>query len=1016
MANEQSREQLVAELAALRLRIQALESRGSTSRRSPGKEAAPSAAEKLLRDSADGMFGVDADGRVIFFNAAASSVTGWPLDDALGTPVADLLTPVGSQAAHPVASVLEHGATEHFDSLAFIANDGSEIDLRLNVAPLLVDGAIAGAVGSFSLRDEEHREQPADLSISQFDALLDVAGINVSDEAMPFEDIAVALLDPLVVAAAADRAVLMITEQPGGEPGVLLIEAPEGSLPPGPERPPIKRTKHKNAVANTTLSVPHVGDVGVNALAALPLNVGGRVVGMLTLVSSHEDHFDSARVAMLTTVVERLSQACARREWARESVQLAESSETMFAMLRILAGQGGGSTDKANELLRLASDTVGGQHAALLGPDRPGAQLRWLVGALVGANLDPSHVAHSIVGRVQIHKAAVSLPDASSDPVVRLIDEEAVSAVAVPVTNEGQLIGVLVAASNTTRVHPPSELRLMTAIGAGLGTVMANARLDRQVAESMDTEYQRLESVRSAAEQLSILSPDNALQHLVDAARESIGTRFGGVAVWGPTGSLKTIVGSGWPNDRTSVAAANNPDLNDVLGLMRFALVQERKRVIRVNESPFAGNGEEDRPAIRNLLGLPFKCSDGGTGGFFLVDKKLDASFSPEDERLLGLFSAMASVLLDNIRLYTTEERHRSMLEAVHGSMAEGLIVLTGDGQVLSCNPAALELLSTTENELNGKSLRAWVLRSIDRFASRDVAELLAREIETAEATELEIVTSGPTRRDIAVQVFPIAVGTDEHLTGMLLRDVTEEREYERRRDTFVSVASHELRTPMTTVMGFTELLLTGHPTPDRQRLWLGHIYDDSQRVIDIVDDLLDVSKIQSGKVNLDLQPFHIGTVLNDSMEKLSRISDIHSLEVEVPDALPFVFADESKMSQIVTNLITNAIKYSPRGGTVHVAAWHDTDNGQTVFSVSDQGMGIAEADQARLFNTFQRIHTKETERIRGTGLGLYIVKSLAESMGGTVWLRSEISKGSTFYVGFPAHEVTSGGTLPVDE
>ncbi|MDA1035302.1 MAG: PAS domain-containing protein, partial [Chloroflexi bacterium] len=406
MTNEQSREQLVAELAALRLRIQSLESRGNRSRGSADTDATPSAAEKLLRDSADGMFGVDAEGRVIFFNAAASSVTGWPLDDALGASVANLLAPARSDIEHPVASVLRHGATEHYENLAFIANDGSEIDLRLNVAPLLVDGAIAGAVGSFSLRDAARRAEPADLSITQFDALLDISSVDVNDDEVPFKDVAEALLDPLVVAAGADRAVLLITEQPDGELGVLLLEAPQGSLPPGPEHPPSKRKRHTKAVANESLSVPQVGDVGVNALVALPLKVGGRVAGMLSLVSSHEDHFNSARVAMLTTAVERLSHSCERRVWARESERLTEGSETMFALLRILAGQGGGSNGKAGALLKLAAKTVGGKHAALVGPDRPGGQLRWLAGGPDNDNLDPSSVAHSVAGRVQTHKAA----------------------------------------------------------------------------------------------------------------------------------------------------------------------------------------------------------------------------------------------------------------------------------------------------------------------------------------------------------------------------------------------------------------------------------------------------------------------------------------------------------------------------------------------------------------------------------------------------------------------------------
>ena len=1000
MTNEQSREQLVVELVALRLRVQQLEAHGKDPRPSAGQ---PSPAEKLLRDSADGICGVDPDGRVFFFNPTASRITGWPLDDALGMAVDDLLIPRGPEAVHPVASVLQHGATEHYEHLTFAGKGDSDIDLRFSVAPLLADGAIVGAVASFSPSATTPRRQPVDLSQAQFDALLDVASVEIDDEGVPFRDVAEALLDPLVIAAGAERAVLLMAEQPGGQPGPLLLEAPQGSSPPGPERPPGKRRGSKKATAAETPSLPELGDVGVSSLATLPIRVRDRVVGIVSLVSSRQDHFDPARVRMLTAAVDRISSAIERREWTRESAQLTEHSETMHALVRILGGRGD-FDDKADALIQLAARTVGGTRAALLGPDRPGGHLRWLAGGPGNESLDPADVAHSVAGRVQSQKAAAALADVYGDRVVLAIDEAAASAVAVPVTNDGQLIGVLVAASKSARPHPPSELRLVTAIGVGLGTVMANARLDRQVNAALDSEYQRLDVVRSAAEQLSIHSTDNALKNLVDAARESVGARFGGVAVWSAAGIVKTVIGSGWAEGAPPAPGGDSPDLSDVLGLIRFALVQERKRIIKVSRSPFADDDDGEGPPIQSLLGLPFKCSDGGIGGFFLVDKQTGDSFSTEDERLLGLFSAMASVLLNNMQLYTEQERQRLLLEAVHASMAEGLIVLTNDGQVLSCNAAANELLGTREDELSGKSLRAWVLHSADRFASQDVAERFAAEIGKAEPTTLEIATAGSPRRDLAVQLFPIVVGETERLTGILLHDVTEEREYERRRDTFVSVASHELRTPMTTVMGFTELLLTGDTPPERQKLWLGHIYDDAQRVIDIIDELLDVSKIQLGKLSLDLQPFLIRVVLDDAVEKLSGLSNVHTLEVDVPEGMPFVFADESKLSQIATNLISNAIKYSPRGGTVRITAWYDAERDQAVFSVTDQGMGIAKSEQARLFNTFQRVHTKETESIRGTGLGLYIVKSLAESMGGSVWFDSEVGKGSTFSVALPVH------------
>jgi PAS domain S-box-containing protein len=552
---------------------------------------------------------------------------------------------------------------------------------------------------------------------------------------------------------------------------------------------------------------------------------------------------------------------------------------------------------------------------------------------------------------------------------------------------------------------------LLSAIAENFGVLLDSARLGQQVNVSVEREYARLEAVRTAAEQLAIAgTPDQALHHLVEAAKQLVGARYGGVAVWTVAGNVKTLVTSdlGEPGSPEQLEAEAN--VNDVLGLMRFALVQEHKSAVRVNESPFTGSGAEVQ-GFDSILGVPFRCTDGTIGGFFLADKQPSNRFNPEDERLLSLFSAMASVLLDNIRLYTAEERGRRTLNAVHGSMTEGLIVMDPDGQVVFSNDAAEQLLGTGQSEIRGKSLRAWLLRSPERFEDPSQATQFASLIEGADPDSLEVATSGADRRDLAVSLFPINVSIDERLTGVLLRDVTQEREHERRRDIFVSIASHELRTPMTTVMGFTELLMTGGTPPERQAAWLTHIYEDAERVIGIIDDLLDVLMIQSGKVTFALRPVDVRQALDEAAEKMQPASMDHLLTVEAPQDLPSVLADKNKLTQVLLNLVSNAVKYSPNGGTVAISAFADRESARVVFSVTDQGIGIAPKDQPSLFNSFQRVQRAETLSIRGSGLGLYIVKEIVGRMGGDIWLESIENQGTTFFVALPAASDRVQGT-----
>lgn len=335
--------------------------------------------------------------------------------------------------------------------------------------------------------------------------------------------------------------------------------------------------------------------------------------------------------------------------------------------------------------------------------------------------------------------------------------------------------------------------------------------------------------------------------------------------------------------------------------------------------------------------------------------------------------------------------------------MPEGLIVLDADGRIMFCNPVVEELLGAEGSEVRGKSLEAIMRRREADFEPPEKALHLADLIKAGEVNAtLELAVVNPTRHDLSIPLFPIDASPTEPMTGLLLRDVTEERDLQRRRDAFVSVASHELRTPMTTVMGFTELLMSRDADEEQQVQWLDHVYEDSRRVITIVDELLNVSRIQSGNVSVELLAVDIKPLLVRASESHMTVTEARSIVVDVPDSLPTAVADADKLAQVVDNLVSNALKYSPSGGTTRTSARHERKLGRIVVSVADEGIGIAEEDQEHLFTTFQRIYRTETQGVRGTGLGLYIVKGLLELMHGTVWVESRLNEGSVFRFALP--------------
>ncbi len=246
----------------------------------------------------------------------------------------------------------------------------------------------------------------------------------------------------------------------------------------------------------------------------------------------------------------------------------------------------------------------------------------------------------------------------------------------------------------------------------------------------------------------------------------------------------------------------------------------------------------------------------------------------------------------------------------------------------------------------------------------------------------------------------------------LLIRDVS-------MRDTFVSIASHEMRSPLTAIMGYTDLLKEKEPPAELRRLWVQRIAECNQLLSGIVDELLNVSRIQSGRTILKLEPVSTSELLRTLVSIHAPVTDMHRFVLNIREGTPDMLAEYGKIRQVLDNLVGNAIKYSPGGGTITVTAWYDGPQHRVTVSVADEGIGIGQEDRLSLFTTFHRIQRPETQGIPGTGLGLYIVKKWVEAMNGKVWLESELNKGSVFFVAIPAAggcpTCTTGG-IPDEE
>ena len=233
-----------------------------------------------------------------------------------------------------------------------------------------------------------------------------------------------------------------------------------------------------------------------------------------------------------------------------------------------------------------------------------------------------------------------------------------------------------------------------------------------------------------------------------------------------------------------------------------------------------------------------------------------------------------------------------------------------------------------------------------------------------------------------------------------LAQDITERQQAERLKDELVSTVSHELRTPLTSLRGFAELMLTREFSPEKQRQFLTVIHQESSRLTELINDFLDLQRMESGKQVYNFTTMSLAPLIRDALSVFTSIPGKHTFVLDFTDALPLVRVDVDRLRQVLTNLLSNAVKYSPQGGVIAVGSREDDSS--IVVWVADQGIGIPSEVQSQLFSKFFRVNNQDTRSIGGTGLGLALVKEIIEAHGGRVWVKSSPGQGSSFFFSLP--------------
>ncbi len=270
------------------------------------------------------------------------------------------------------------------------------------------------------------------------------------------------------------------------------------------------------------------------------------------------------------------------------------------------------------------------------------------------------------------------------------------------------------------------------------------------------------------------------------------------------------------------------------------------------------------------------------------------------------------------------------------------------------------------------------------------------RRVVASRGFSLTLLAANGLNIPVAVTAAPLTTD-DGQISGAVavVRDVSREREVDELKSSLVSTVSHELRTPLTMIRGFSELLLTRKDIDSKRSVEaLEHIHDSSRRLGRLIDDLLSVSRIESGGLSSELRRVDLGEVADEVLVTLEQTGS-DRVDIDLPAGLPSVLADPDQLFQVLTNLLSNALKYSSPGSRVTMSAVVSRD--QVQVSVSDEGIGMTPAEAAQVFGKFARVDRPEVRQVGGTGLGLYITRRLVDMMGGSIWVRSKAGEGSVF-------------------
>jgi PAS domain S-box-containing protein len=783
-------------------------------------------------------------------------------------------------------------------------------------------------------------------------------------------------------------------------------------------------TEDMDAEAERYGSPTIAGSADTKSVLFVPLVAGGRATGLIALENIDREHaFSESDQQLLETLAGSLSVALENARLVHETRQRNAELALINSIQEAIAGELDPQAiyDAVGDRIR---DVFDAQTVIIATHDEATglAQYPYFIerGERLQAEPGPASgfTKHVLESREPL--LLVENLDAESERYgsTLLGGERPKSVLFIPLVAGGKATGAI-SLQNIDREHAfdESHLQLLTTVAGSLSVALENARLVEETRQRVS----ELATVNSVGQALSSqLDLDALIERVGEQVRETFEADIAYVALLDrPAGRID------FPYYYESGERTAPEQIAFGEGLTSRIL--ESREPLLLNRSPQFEELEQARLGTRSrsFLGVPILLRDAAIGVISVQSTEEEGRFGESDSRLLATIAANVGVAIQNARLFAEVERQREYSASLVEISPAAVIVMDRHEVVTEWNPAAAELFGYSAEEAVGRSIDELVFGDGPREEGREITrEAMAKG--RAQRLTRRMRKDG---RPLDVELMLVPLQRDGRHAGFvgIYHDVTElqraRQEAEaatQAKSAFLATMSHEIRTPMNAVIGMTDLLL-GTDLTAEQREFAEVVHSSGDALLHVIDDILDYSKIEAGKLDLEHEPFNLRDCVEGALDIVAPRAWEKELELGclIDDAAPAgIVGDEARLRQVLLNLLSNAVKFTDRGEVVVLVDAEEAGSGsyRVELAVRDTGIGIPPDRMDLLFTSFSQVDASTTRRFGGTGLGLAISKRLVELMGGTIWVESEQKKGSIFRISLPAIAADVPTRIPLDE